>query len=69
MKKRWNIFGIHNLFKSEVIKMTFLKWYTFIIILLSFLMNLYKHSSDDDITGFIVILIMTLPMLVYLFLS
>lgn len=49
--------------------MTFLKWYTFIIILLSFLMNLYKHSSDDDVTGFIVILIMTLPMLVYIFLS
>lgn len=49
--------------------MTFLKWYTFIIILLSFLMNLYKRSSDDDVTGFIIILIMTLPMLVYLFLS
>ncbi len=49
--------------------MTFLKWYTFIIIFLSFLMNLYKHGNDDDITGFIVILIMTLPMLVYLFLS
>ena len=49
--------------------MTFLKWYTFIIILLSFLMNLYKYGSDDNITGFIVILIMTLPMLVYIFLS
>lgn len=49
--------------------MTFLKWYTFIIILLSFLMNLYKRSSDDDVTCFIVILIMILPMLVYIFLS
>ena len=49
--------------------MTFLKWYTFIIILLSFLMNLYKHSSNNDFLGFMVILIMTLPMLVYLFLS
>lgn len=49
--------------------MTFLKWYTFIIILLSFLMNLYKYGSDDNIAGFIVMLIMSLPMLVYIFLS
>lgn len=50
--------------------MTFLKWYTFIMIFLSFLINLYKYgNNNDDIIGFIVILIMTLPMLVYLFLS
>lgn len=49
--------------------MTFLKWYTFIIILLSFLMNLYKYGSDDDFLGFMVILITTTPMLVYIFLS
>ena len=49
--------------------MTFLKWYTFIIILLSLLMNLYKYGSDDNITSFIVVLMMSLPMLVYLFLN
>lgn len=49
--------------------MTFLKWYTFVIILLSFIANLYNHANDDDILGFMVISIMTLPMLVYLFLS
>lgn len=49
--------------------MTFLKWYTFIIILLSFIANLYNRANDDDILGFMVILIMTLPMLVYLFLN
>lgn len=49
--------------------MTFLKWYTFIIILLSFIANWYNHASNDDFLGFMVILIMTLPMLVYLFLS
>lgn len=49
--------------------MTFLKWYTFIMILLSFLMNLYKYGSNDDFLGFMIILTMTTPMLVYLFLS
>lgn len=49
--------------------MTFLKWYTFIIILLSLLINLYNHGKDDDILGFLVLLIMTTPMLVYIFLS
>ncbi len=49
--------------------MTFLKWYTFIIILLSFIANLYNHASDDDFLGFMVTLIMTTPMLVYIFLS
>lgn len=49
--------------------MTFLKWYTFIIILLSFIANLYNHASNDDFLGFMVILTMTTPMLVYLFLS
>lgn len=49
--------------------MIFLKWYTFIMILLSYLMNLYKHGDDNDLRGFIVILIMVTPMLIYIFLS
>ena len=49
--------------------MIFLKWYTFTIILLSFIVNLYKYASDNDFLGFMVILIMTTPMLVYIFLS
>ena len=49
--------------------MIFLKWYTFIMILLSYLMNLYKHGNNDDLRGFLVILIMVTPMLIYIFLS
>ena len=49
--------------------MIFLKWYTFIILLLSFLMNLYNYGKDDNFLGFMVILIITTPMLVYIFLS
>ena len=49
--------------------MTVLKWYTFVIILLSYLINLYNHAKDDDLFGFLVILIMTMPMLIYIFLS
>ncbi len=49
--------------------MIFLKWYTFTILLLSFLMNLYNHGKDDNTVGFIVILLMTTPILIYIFLS
>lgn len=49
--------------------MTFLKWYTFVMLLLSLLMNLYRCGKDDNTFEFIVILLMTTPILIYIFLS
>lgn len=49
--------------------MTFLKWYTFIIILLSLLINLYNYAHDDNVISFMMVLMTIIPMLVYIFLS
>ena len=49
--------------------MTFLKWYTFAIILLAFLLNLYRTAKQDQIGTFIFYIIYTTPILIYIFMS
>lgn len=49
--------------------MTFLKWYTFIYILLSFFITLYSDAEEKKLFNFILSLLLIPPMLVYVFLS
>ena len=49
--------------------MIFLKWYTFILILLSFLMNLFDYGKEESASGFIFTVLASVPMLIYVFLS
>ena len=49
--------------------MIFLKWYTFTILTLSLLINLYESGSNDDCGGFILLLFVTIPAIIYVFLS
>ena len=49
--------------------MIFLKWYTFAMLTLSLLINLYSAGSEEEVNGFVFFLITTIPMLIYVFLS
>ena len=49
--------------------MIFLKWYTFTMLTLSLLMNLYSAGSKKEVKGFVFFLITTIPILIYVFLS
>ena len=49
--------------------MIFLKWYSFVILLISFIGNIFKSGEESDLSRLLGTFLIILPIVIYIFLS
>jgi len=49
--------------------MTFLKWYSFVILSISFIGNIFKSGEENDLSRLLTTFLIILPVIIYIFLS
>jgi len=49
--------------------MIFLKWYSFVILSISFICNIFKSGEESDLPRLLGTILITLPIVIYIFLS
>lgn len=54
---------------GDGIKMTFLKWYSFVILSISFIGNIFKSGEESDLSRLLGTILIILPIIIYIFLS
>lgn len=49
--------------------MTFLKWYSFVILSISFIGNIFESGEESDLPRLLGTILIILPIVIYIFLS
>ena len=51
------------------VEMTFLKWYSFVILSISFIGNIFQSGEESDLPRLLGTILIILPIVIYIFLS